>query len=149
MNEFDGLDDLPVTDSFLEASGNITVEDLKQALPPQDYETLTIGDDKNAVHCLLAAKLRCKADIKSTGNDYDENIPECRLALMKLWLYEMFAFVGEADKAKDSYEDYTLIIKTSFGSIHAKGETATVEESGPAVACIMPSKRNLYGRENR
>lgn len=146
----DGLDDLPVSDSFLEGTGQITIEDLKQALPPQDYDTLTIGEDKNGVHCLLATKLRCRADINSTGGTYDEAVPECRLALMKLWLYEMFAFVGEADKAKDAYEDYTLIIKTSFGAIHTKGEDDSADESGPAVACLMrPPERLPHGRDHR
>lgn len=150
MTGLDGLEDLPAGNSFLEGTGSITIEDLKQALPPQDYETLTIGDDKNGIHCLLSAKLRCKADISSTGNTYDEAVPECRLALMKLWVYELFAFVGEADKAKDAYEDYTLIIKTSFGAIHTRGEDAAVEDSGPAVACLKKAPgRFLYGRDNR
>lgn len=144
------MEDLPVTNSFLEGTGQITIEDLKQALPSQDYDTLTIGDDKNGIHCLLVAKLRCKADILSTGNSYDESISECRLALMKLWLYEMFSFVGESDKAKDAYEDYTLIIKTSFGSIHTKGEESRTEETGPAVGVVLkPKDRSLYGRYHR
>lgn len=132
---------------FLAGTDPVTVEGLKQSLPPQDFETLTVGDERNAEHCLLAARLRCAADIRSTGSEYDEAIPETRLALMKLWLYEMFAFVGQEEKAKDAYEDYTLIIKTTFGEIHAKGE-AESDGSGEAVACVSaPKRRKLYGRD--
>lgn len=135
---------------FINGVSPVTLDELKGALPPQDYETLSIGDDKNGNHCLEIARIRCKADITSTGSIYDEDIPECRLALMKLWLYEMFAFVGEADKAKDAYEDYTLIIKTSFGAIHTKGEESGIEDTGPAVGVVLkPKDRSLYGRYNR
>lgn len=146
----DTSDETPAYKSFLTGTEPVTADDLREALPEQDYETLTIGDDRNAVHCLLAAKLRAKADIQSTGNVYDEAVPEIRLALMKLWLYELFAFVGQSDKAHDAYEDYTLIIKTSFGAIHTKGEDNAVEQEGPAVACIKPAKNGgTYGRYGR
>lgn len=132
---------------FLAGTDPVSVEGLKQALPPQDFETLTVGDERNAEHCLLAARLRCASDIRSTGCGYDEAVPETRLALMKLWLYELFAFVGQEEKAKDAYEDYTLIIKTSFGEIHTKGE-ADASGSGEAVAHVSaPKRRKLYGRD--
>lgn len=140
------LDEIPeVSQSFLEASEQITIAEIKNALPAQDYDTLTIGDDKNGIHCLVTAKLRVKADIQSTGNVYDESVAEVRLALMKMWIYEMYSFIGEGDKAKAVYEDYTLIIKTCFGSIHTKGETES-DESGPAVGFVSPPKRFSRGR---
>ena len=138
------LDEIPeVSQSFLEASAQITFAEIKNALPAQD--TLTIGDEKNGIHCLVTAKLRVKADIQSTGNVYDESVAEVRLALMKMWIYEMYSFIGEGDKAKAVYEDYTLIIKTCFGSIHVKGETES-DESGPAVGFVSPPKRFSRGR---
>lgn len=140
------LDEIPeVSKSFLEASEQITIAEIKNALPAQDYDTLTIGDDKNGIHCLVTAKLRVKADIQSTGNVYDESVAEVRLALMKMWIYEMYSFIGEGDKAKAVYEDYTLIIKTCFGSIHTKGETES-NDTGPAIGFVCPPKRFNRGR---
>ena len=131
--------------SFLERTEEITIETIKESLTSQDYETLSLGNDKNGVHCLLVAKLRAKADIQSTGHIYDESIPEVRLALMKLWIYEMYAFVGENERASSSYEDYTLIIKTCFGSIHIKGESESTNDN-PAVAVVKVPKEVYSGR---
>lgn len=150
MSDYDNdlEDTIPeVPESFLESVEPISLDEIKDALPPQDYETLTIGDDKNGIHCLIIAKLRVKADIQSTGNIYNEEIPEIRLALMKLWIYEMYSFIGESEKAKAVYEDYSLIIKTCFGSIHTKGENLS-EESGPAVGFVAVSKRFVRGRKD-
>ena len=144
----DVTDEIPeVPESFLESTEQITLEDIKSSLPEQDYQTLTIGDDKNGIHCLITAKLRVKADIQSTGNIYNEEISEIRLALMKMWIYEMYSFIGESEKAKAVYEDYSLIIKTCFGSIHTKGENLS-EESGPAVGFVAVPKRFVRGRKD-
>lgn len=144
----DVTDEIPeVPESFLESTEQITLEEIKSSLPEQDYQTLTIGDDKNGIHCLITAKLRVKADIQSTGNIYNEEIPEIRLALMKMWIYEMYSFIGESEKAKAVYEDYSLIIKTCFGSIHTKGENLS-EESGPAVGFVAVPKRFVRGRKD-
>lgn len=144
----DVTDEIPeVPESFLESTEQITLEEIKSSLPEQDYQTLTIGDDKNGIHCLITAKLRTKADIQSTGNIYNEEIPEIRLALMKMWIYEMYSFIGESEKAKAVYEDYSLIIKTCFGSIHTKGENLS-EESGPAVGFVAVPKRFVRGRKD-
>lgn len=144
----DVTDEIPeVPESFLESTEQITLEEIKSSLPEQDYQTLTIGDDKNGIHCLITAKLRTKADIQSTGNIYNEEIPEIRLALMKMWIYEMYSFIGESEKAKAVYEDYSLIIKTCFGSIHTKGENLS-EESGPAVGFVAVPKRFVRGHKD-
>lgn len=119
---------------WLERTEQITIQDIKSALPQQDYHTLTIGEEQNGIRCLTIAKLRAKADIQSTGHQYDEAIPEVRLALLKLFVYELYAFVGESQKAEAAYQDYALIIKTSFGDI--KTRTDVPEDGGPAVAAM-------------
>ena len=140
----DDVPEVEISQSFLESTEQITLDEIKTSLPEQDYQTLTIGDDKNGLHCLVTAKLRVKADIQSTGNLYDETVPEVRLALMKMWIYELYSFIGESEKAKSVYEDYYLIIKTSFGSIHTKGENQT-EDTGPAVGFVSAPKRFTRG----
>lgn len=119
---------------WLERTEQITIQDIKSALPEQDYDTLTLGQEQNGIRCLTIAKLRTKADIQSTGHIYDEAVPEVRLALMKMFIYELFAFVGESQKAEAAYQDYALIIKTSFGDIKTK--TDVVEDGGPVVAAM-------------
>lgn len=134
----------PEKKGYLDQTGQVTIEDVKVALPEQDYHTLTIGQEQNGIHCLTIAKLRVKGDVQSTGNVYDESLPEIRLALLKMFIYELFAFVGETEKAEATYQDYTLIIKTSFGDIKTKNDT--LEDTGPAVASVQsPKKWSRYG----
>ena len=129
---------------WLERTGQITIEDIKSALPEQDYHTLTIGQEQNGIRCLTIAKLRTKADIQSTGHVYDEAVPEVRLALLKMFIYELFAFVGESQKAESAYQDYALIIKTSFGDIKTKTDVA--EDGGAAVAAMkVPARWSRHG----
>lgn len=130
--------------NWLEKTEQITIEDIKSALPEQDYHTLTIGQEQNGIRCLAIAKLRTKADIQSTGHMYDEAVPEVRLALLKMFVYELFAFVGESQKAEAAYQDYALIIKTSFGDI--KMRTDAAEDGGPAVAAMkVPARWSRHG----
>lgn len=130
--------------NWLERTEQITIEDIKSALPEQDYDTLTLGQEQNGIRCLTIAKLRARADIQSTGHQYDEAVPEVRLALMKMFIYELFAFVGESQKAEAAYQDYALIIKTSFGDIKTKTDVA--EDSGPAVAAMKaPARWSRHG----
>lgn len=129
---------------WLEGTGQVTIQDIKTALPQQDYHTLTIGEEQNGIRCLTIAKLRTKADIQSTGHMYDEAVPEVRLALLKMFIYELFAFVGESQKAEAAYQDYALIIRTSFGDIKTKGDVA--EDGGAAVAAMkVPARWSRHG----
>lgn len=129
---------------WLEGTGQVTIQDIKTALPQQDYHTLTIGEEQNGIRCLTIAKLRAKADIQSTGHQYDEAVPEVRLALLKLFVYELYAFVGESQKAEAAYQDYALIIKTSFGDIMTR--TDVVEDGGPTVAAMkVPARWSRHG----
>lgn len=129
---------------WLERTEQITIEDIKSAVPEQDYHTLTIGQEQNGIRCLTIAKLRTKADIQSTGHQYDEAVPEVRLALLKMFIYELFAFVGESQKAEAAYQDYALIIKTSFGDIKTK--TDVTEDGGAAVAAMkVPTRWSRHG----
>ena len=130
--------------NWLERTEQVTIEDIKSALPEQDYDTLTLGQEQNGIRCLTIAKLRTKADIQSTGQAYDETVPEVRLALLKMFVYELFAFVGESQKAEAAYQDYALIIKTSFGDIKMKTDVA--EDGGPAVAAMkVPVRWSRHG----
>ena len=130
---------------WLERTEQITIQDIKSALPEQDYHTLTIGQEQNGIRCLTIAKLRTKADIQSTGHIYDEAVPEVRLALLKLFVYELYAFVGESQKAEAAYQDYSLIIRTSFGDIRTKTDVS--EDGGPAVAAMRaPAGWSRHGR---
>lgn len=129
---------------WLKRTEQITIQDIKSALPEQDYDTLTLGQEQNGIRCLTIAKLRTKADIQSTGHQYDEAVPEVRLALLKLFVYELYAFVGESQKAEAAYQDYALIIKTSFGDIKTKTDVA--EDGGAAVAAMkVPTRWSRHG----
>lgn len=123
-----------------ENTGQITVNDVKNELPPQDYETLTLGEDTVCVRCLCKAKLFVKGLVVSTGNVYDETNEVCREAVLKRTLYELFAFVGQEDRAKEKLEDCELLIESHFGNILRKNDMA--EGSGPAFGVMSGNKRN-------
>ena len=130
-----------------EAGHQLTVEDLKSELPQQDYETLTLGDENVAVRALLKAKLAVAGMVLSTGNKYDEGNEVCREATLKYALYELFAFVGQENRAREKLEDCQLLIETYFGSIRKK--TDAESSSGPAVGCVARGRESPMDRRRR
>lgn len=127
-----------------ETGHQLTVEDLKAELPEQDYETLTLGDENVAVRALLKAKLAVAGMVLSTGNKYDEENEVCREATLKYALYELFAFVGQENRAREKLEDCELLIETYFGSIRKK--TDAESSSGPAVGCVARGRKSPMER---
>lgn len=118
----------------------ITVCDVKHELPEQDYETLTLGYDTVAARCLLKAKVAVKGMVQSTGHEYDEEDPVCREATLKRTLYELFAFVGQEDRAREKQEDCELLIESYYGPILKKNDTQ--QENGPVVGSMNTKRKN-------
>ena len=130
-----------------ENGSQITVEDLKAELPAQDYETLTLGEDTVAVRALLKAKIAVKGMVQSTGHVYSEENEVCREATLKYALYELFAFVGQENRAREKLEDCQLLIETNFGSIIKK--TDADSGTGPAVGMMKGGRANPLSRPVR
>ena len=130
-----------------ETGHQLTVENLKSELPQQDYETLTLGDENVAVRALLKAKLAVAGMVLSTGNKYDEENEVCREATLKYALYELFAFVGQENRAREKLEDCELLIETYFGSIRKKTDAESL--SGPAVGCVARGRESPMDRRRR
>lgn len=123
-----------------ENENQITVEDLKEELPDQDYDTLTLGEDTVAVRCLLKSKVAVKGMVASTGHVYDEADEVCRMATLKWALYELFAFAGQENRAREKQEDAQLLVETNFGPILKKTDAAS---TGPAVGIMSARRENL------
>ena len=122
----------------------LTVEDLKKELPDQDYETLTLGEDTVAVRCLLKAKIAVKGMVQSTGHVYSEENEVCREATLKYALYELFAFVGQENRAREKLEDCQLLIETYFGSIIKKDDASNA--TGPALGAMKSGRTSPMER---
>ena len=127
-----------------ENQAQLTVEDLKKELPNQDYETLTLGEDTVAVRCLLKAKIALKGTVQSTGHVYSEENEVCREATLKYALYEMFAFVGQENRAREKLEDCQLLIETYFGSIIKKDDASNA--AGPALGAMKSGRTSPMER---
>ena len=127
-----------------EDQAQLTVEDLKKELPNQDYETLTLGEDTVAVRCLLKAKIAVKGMVQSTGHVYSEENEVCREATLKYALYEMFAFVGQENRAREKLEDCQLLIETYFGSIIKKDDASNA--AGPALGAMKSGRTSPMER---
>lgn len=122
----------------------ITVEELKAELPEQDYETLTLGEDTVAARALLKAKIAVKGMVGSTGHVYDETNEVCREATLKYALYELFAFVGQENRAREKLEDCQLLIETYFGSVIKKTDAESA--GGPAVGVMSGGRKSPMER---
>lgn len=127
-----------------ENQAQLTVEDLKKELPDQDYETLTLGENTVAVRCLLKAKIAVKGMVQSTGHVYSEENEVCREATLKYALYEMFAFVGQENRAREKLEDCQLLIETNFGPVIKKTDAGNT--TGPAVGVIQSGRKSPMER---
>ena len=128
-------------------AGQLTINDLKGELPNQDFETLTLGEDTVAVRALLKAKIAVKGMVQSTGHVYSEENDVCREATLKYALYELFAFVGQENRAREKLEDCQLLIETNFGSIIKK--TDADSGSGPAVGMMKGGRTDPLKRPAR
>lgn len=125
-------------------TSQLTITDLQKELPAQDYETLTLGEDTVATRALLKAKIAVKGMVQSTGNVYSEENEVCREATLKYALYELFAFVGEENRAREKLEDCQLLIETNFGSIIKKSDVEA--SSGPAVGYMSAGRKSPMER---
>ncbi len=122
----------------------LTIEALKAEIPGQDCETLTLGDDTVTTRALLKAKVAVKGMVLSTGHKYDEGNEVCREATLKYALYELFAFVGQENRAREKREDCELLIETYFGSIIKKNDAES--SSGPAVGVMSCGRKSPMER---
>ena len=128
-------------------AGQLTINDLKGELPNQDFETLTLGEDTVAVRALLKAKIAVKGMVLSTGHVYSEENDVCREATLKYALYELFAFVGQENRAKAKLDDCELLIETNFGSIIKKSDADS--GSGPAAGMMKGGRTDPLKRPAR
>lgn len=124
---------------------NITVDDLKAELPEQDYETLTLGEDSIAERCLEKAEIWVEGMVESAGGTYDDTDSICREATLKRALYELFAFVGQEDRAREKLEDCELLIESRFGPVIKKTDT---DSKGPAYAVMSTRRENPLRRSS-
>lgn len=125
----------------------VSVEDVKGDVTPQDYLTLTLGDDANAERSIEKARIWSKGKILSTGNPYDEENDVTKQIVVTRALYELWAFVGYPDRAKAKEEDASDLIKSYYGDIKTKYDTAgSSSAAGPQGGAVSVPILPQYGR---
>jgi hypothetical protein len=124
----------------------VSVEELKRDVTPQDYLTLTLGDDANAERAIEKAVIWTKGKILSTGNAFDEDNEAARQAVVTRALYELYFFVGYPEKARSKEEDAADLIESYFGSIKTKRDGNTADTAGPAGGAVVVPELPDYGR---
>jgi hypothetical protein len=120
----------------------VTVEDVKKDITPQDYRTLTLGDDSNAERAIEKAAVWAKGKILSTGNEFDPENEVVKQIIVTRALYELWFFVGYPDKARAKEEDSKDLIESYFGSIASKHG----DDAGPAGGAVIEAEMPEYGR---
>ncbi|MDR2663072.1 MAG: hypothetical protein LBC31_08760 [Treponema sp.] len=122
----------------------VTVDDVKRDSTPQDYLTLTLGDDANAGRAIEKALIWAKGKILSTGNPFDEDNEVVKQIVVTRALYELYFFVGYPEKARTKEEDAADLIESYFGSIKTKADKTA--ETGPAGGAVSVPELPDYGR---
>lgn len=121
----------------------VSVEDLKRDVAPQDYDTLTLGDDANAERAIEKAVIWAKGKILSTGNAFDADNEVVKQIIVTRALYELWFFVSYPERARAKEEDAADLIESYFGSVRTKhGESG----GGPAGGAVTPPEPPEYGR---
>ncbi|MDR2186400.1 MAG: hypothetical protein LBO80_12155 [Treponema sp.] len=123
----------------------VTVSDVKRDITPQDYLTLTLGDDANAERAIEKAVIWATGKIRSTGNAFDEENEVVKQIVVTRALYELWFFVGYPDRARAKEEDAADLIESYFGSIKTKAGDAG-NDSGPAGGAVALPELPCYGR---
>jgi hypothetical protein len=124
----------------------VSVDDLKRDVTPQDYMTLTLGDDANAERAIEKAAVWAKGKILSTGNVFDEDNEVVRQVMVTRALYELWFFVGYPDRAKAKEEDAADLIESYFGSIKTRRDGEAGNGPGPAGGAVAVPELPEYGR---
>jgi hypothetical protein len=121
----------------------VTVEDVKKDITPQDFLTLTIGDEANAERAIEKAVVWTRGKILSTGNGFDPDNEVVKQVIVTRALYELYFFVGYPEKARTKEEDARDLIESYYGSIKSKHDDAA---SGPAGGAVIVPELPEYGR---
>jgi hypothetical protein len=124
----------------------VSVEELKRDVTPQDYLTLTLGDDANAERAIEKAVIWARGKILSTGSTFDEDNPVVRQIIATRALYELWFFVGYPEKARSKEEDAADLIESYFGAIKTKHDDGTGNSPGPAGGAVVVPSLPDYGR---
>ena len=121
----------------------VTVQDVQRDITPQDYLTLSLGEDANTERAIEKAVIWTKGKILSTGNEFDLEDDVVKQVIVTRALYELYFFVGYPDKARAKEEDARDLIESYFGSIKTKHDDDRFPPAGGAViAAEIPD----YGR---
>ena len=123
----------------------VTVDDIRRDITPQDYLTLTLGDDANAERAVEKAAIWAKGKILSTGNAFDPDNEVVQQIIVTRALYELWFFVGYPDRARAKEEDAADLIESYFGSIKTKADK-TGNDTGPAGGAVALPELPCYGR---
>jgi hypothetical protein len=122
----------------------VSVKELKRDITPQDYLTLTLGDEANAARAIEKAAVWAKGKVLSTGNPFSEDNKVIRQIIVTRALYELWFFVGYPDRAKAKEEDAADLIESYFGSIKTKHDGAG-SDTGPAGGAVTVPPLPDYG----
>ena len=121
----------------------VTVDDVRKDITPQDYLTLSLGDDANTERAIEKAVIWTKGKILSTKNQFDPDNVVVKQVIVTRALYELWFFVGYPDKARAKEEDARDLIESYYGSIKTKHDD---DSSGPAGGAVIVPELPSYGR---
>ena len=120
---------------------NITADDLKNELNPDDLRTASFADDAVKGYAIHKAVVWVYGKIASTGKTYDESNEVIKTIVLKRAVYELFSYIGNESRAKANEQDAADLIETYFGSIATKHD----DGPGPASGAMVTPEPPRYG----
>ncbi|GAB1536607.1 hypothetical protein ADMFC3_22380 [Geovibrio sp. ADMFC3] len=89
----------------------ITVDELRQHIQPEDYDALTGGDDSIAETFVENGRDRVKAVLENYGVEFDESDSVIRLAVIKAALGELYSYSADWVTAENYRDEASSVLK--------------------------------------
>ncbi|QAR34106.1 hypothetical protein EP073_12035 [Geovibrio thiophilus] len=108
---------------------DITVDELRQHIQPEDYDAVTGGDDTAAETFLENGRDRVKAVLTGYGVEYDESDTVIRLAVIKAALSELYSYSADWVTAESYRDEAASVLKPLAPAVYPEVASAAGSES--------------------
>ncbi|MGE4496509.1 MAG: hypothetical protein AB7E48_01410 [Deferribacterales bacterium] len=107
----------------------LTVDELKQHIQPEDFDAITGGDDAVAETFLENGRERVKGIIAGYGVDFDESDSVIRLAVVKAALSELYSYSADWVTAEHYRDEAVLVLRPLSPAVYPDAASVNGAES--------------------
>ncbi|MCD8568101.1 MAG: hypothetical protein LRY50_07080 [Geovibrio sp.] len=107
----------------------LTVDELKQHIQPEDFDAITGGDDAVAETFLENGRERVRGITEGYGVDFDESDSVIRLAVVKAALSELYSYSADWVTAEQYRDEAVLVLKPLAPAVYPDAASVQGKES--------------------